>query len=277
MPMAEVGVLFSPDNQLEQMAPGGYPDLDDQPHIFGHHGWATACIDAHFAYRAITDWKLTPTALETLKALVLPHAISLSDDAINAICRWTKQGGRLVLTGDVGSLYDPSRDFVARGTEDLFASELGVKHPALGLADVHASTGTGSVVWTGDNPGSSYYLNHTRRTELLPAMVNQIGENSLVSAGNLPSTVGLFLWRSADRNELFADLVNYDLDADKDLVKPAVDLSFKLHVPAGWKSVRVETISPDHEAPAAAALDNGWASLRLPSLHHFASVKLSAM
>ena len=273
-PLAEVGVLFSPDNQLAEMAPGGYPDIDVQPHIFGHHGWATACIDAHYPYRAITDWKLTPAVLALLKALVVPHAESLSDSAISSVAAWTHSGGRLVLTGRVGSLREPAAHFAARGANTL-AQLLRVQAPDSAVAAIETAIGKGSVRWMQHNPGSDYYLHHTRRAELLPPMVKLLGVNSLVRSGSLPSTVGVFLWRSADRKQIFADLINYDLDADKDQMRPAEDLSFSIRVPANWAAPRAETISPDASAVAMVTWDKGWANVRLPALHFFASVKLS--
>jgi len=74
VPVADVGILFSPDNQLALLAPGGFPDMDRQPHIFGHYGWATALIDAHIPYRAVTDWKLNARHLSGLRAFIIPDA-----------------------------------------------------------------------------------------------------------------------------------------------------------------------------------------------------------
>jgi hypothetical protein len=272
VPAAGVGVLFSPDNQLAQLAPGGYPDIDDQPHLFGHHGWDTACIDAHYQYRAITDWKLTGAELSGLKTLVLPHAAALSDKADEAVATWTKAGGRLILTGPCGTMRDPFKDFEPHSTNP-FSARLNVRRPVNASLEV-AAAGKGSVRWLGNNPGSEYYLNQVRRPDLLPRMAEHLGKSAMVEPVHLPTTAGISQWRALESGSLFADFVNYDLDADRDVVKLAANLVFRMSVPALWKSVHVETISADSGPPAHVRRHGEWVTITVPELHHYLSVRL---
>ena len=275
IPVAQVGVLFSPDNQLLQLAPGGYPSIDEQPHIFAHHGWATACLDAHFPFRTITDWKLTPAVLEGLTTLVLPHAEALSDAAVRNVVQWTRGGGRLILTGAVSSRREPEGNFAPRRRNQLSAL-LGVALPKTGEPRTEVAIGKGKVIWYLENHGSEYYLKQAERADLLPELERALGPNGLVSGTNLPSTVSVSVWRSADQKRLFVDLVNYNIDPDQDIVTPASDLEFKLKLPANWNlQGSTAVISPDPDTHGTGVMDHETATIHVPHLHHFATVVLS--
>lgn len=86
----------------------------------------------------------------------------------------------------------------------------------------------------------------------------------------------MFCWRAADGRTLFADLVNYDFDAAADRVTVAEDLTLRIRLPQSTTDHEVTTLSPDEEAPATAKMEGGWATLHLPRLKHYASVKLVA-
>ena len=270
-PLSDVAVVFSPDNQLYQMTPGGYNNIDDQPHIFGHHGWATACIDAHIPYRALTDWKITPANLANLRALVLPHVLSLSDAAISAIVAWLKAGGRLVVSGEAGSVQEPGHGFARR--EGGFLQRLGIANDAADRTK-HA-IGKGVLVFHRDNPGQQYYLNIDKRADLLPSMAESVGTSGVLVVDRMPSTVGTFAWKSSKSDSIFIDLVNYDIDLDVDSLRSTALLRFSVPLPLGWSEVRCETISPDLTRPAKAEVFGGGVDISLDRLTHYASIKLT--
>ena len=112
--MADVGILYSPDNQLGLLAPAGPSDAFQQPHSFGYWGFATAMIDAHVPFRAVVDWKLGPQSLAGLRTLVIPDARWLDDQVLSVLEGWVGAGGRLVITGASGT---------RRGTDGLFAED----------------------------------------------------------------------------------------------------------------------------------------------------------
>jgi hypothetical protein len=271
--MADVGVLFSPDNQLALLAPGGFPDMDRQPHVFGHHGWATALIDGHLPYRTLTDWKLTEKHLAPLRAFIVPDAECLEEEAARALEAWVRRGGRLIVTGPSGGREGPDGHFRRRSASAL-ASRLGIDLRQKNGATVERAVGKGRALWTPAPLGMDYYLQTEKRASLRAGMLRMVGASALVEA-RLPETVGIFLWRAADGRALFADLVNYDLDADADRVRPAASLTFQVRLPRGWRAVRARTLSPDGEAPAEVVVRGRWARVRLPRLVHFASVKIS--
>jgi len=281
--MADVGILFSPDNQLWLLTPGGPPDFDRQPHSFGHWGFATAVIDAHLPYRVVTDWKLHAAALKGLRAFVIPDAECLDDSALPLLENWVRAGGRLVVTGPSGRREGTAGCF-RRRTNSLLSSLVGVDiaseaaapHGQAGGVTAHTGRlGRGTVVWTPAPVGMEYYLREKERPALLTQIAEMVGASPLLDGSGLSPRVGVFCWASPDEGARFADLVNYDLDADADRVTPVENLRFKIGVPRGWKDVEVTTLSPNDAAPATATVREGWAVVDLPRLVHYASVRLA--
>ena len=313
--LADIGVVFSPDNQLAFVVPGSNAlNHNYQPHSFAHWGFATAMIDAHIPYRAIADWKLKPATIKGLKILVLPNVECLDDSALPILEAWVRSGGRLVLTGPVGARKGTQGYFAKRKAPLLNAlvgcdvshspgiSEAGFSSGTYtigdNITDVRSSgsetvtddksrqvtathcrvykrnVGKGMIVWTPDAVDIAYYLNIDLRPQLLGDIANLVGKSSVINADGVLSSVGIFCWMSTKGSTVFADLVNYNINVDTDYVTPAKGVTFKMRAPKDAKSVRAITLTPDRTAPARAVIQNGWASITLPELAHFASVKL---
>jgi hypothetical protein len=271
MAVADVGVLFSPDNQLYLLAPGGFPDMDKQPHVFGYYGWATVCVDAHLPYRCVTDWHLDAAHLAGLRTLILPDATCLEDPAMAALEKWVRDGGRLIVTGDAGSRMGPTGLF-ARRAVPLMARLTGAG-PS-GEAPMERRVGRGTVIWTAAPLGMDYYLQADKRPALLDGMRTLIGPSGLADGRGMPTTVGLAVWKSADGTALFADLWNYDIDLEADRVRPAEGISVRMKTPAGWKRVTATTLTSDGDATATAEANGGWVTVKVPKVTHFVSVKV---
>lgn len=271
-PIADVGILFSPDNQLALMTPGGFPDMDRQPHIFGHYGWATAMIDAHIPYRVVTDWKLDRRRLSGLRAFIVPDAECLSDASALVLEQWVRAGGRLIVTGPSGVRYGPEGFFRRRSTSVL-AHLVGSDLRGTGI--VARQVGMGSIQWVSSPVGMDYYLRSADRQKMNASMARMVGHSGIIDTSGLPSTVSVSTWRSLDGSRVFADLVNYNVDPDADRMTPACQLAFRLRLPMGWHSATISAVSPDGVPSPSISLENGWAVIRMPELIHFASVRLS--
>ena len=263
---ATIGVVFSPDCQLGLLTPGGFPDLDEQPHIFGHWGWGTAIIDAHLTYRAVPDWDLTDAGLSGLKALVLPDADCLEPAALSAIERWVRAGGRLVATGPCGARHGPAGRFERRSRPWIDALTGGAR------VEIERTVGAGTIAWTPAPVGMRYWLEHGRRRALLPDLLELAG---LEDRSALPATVGAFEWHDPRQPAIFVDLVNYDLHPTEDVVRPAGPLEIRVAVPANWTEVDCRTIAPEPAIASVEELREGVVTLWLPRLEFYASVRLS--
>ncbi|MHB0998555.1 MAG: hypothetical protein ACYC27_04855 [Armatimonadota bacterium] len=271
-PAVDVGILFSGDNQLYQIAPGGYPDLDNQPHIFEHYGWATAMIDAHIPYRVITDWKIDAAHLNGLKTFIIPDAECLPDSIHPSLDRWVRSGGKLIITGQSGNRFGPENTFRKRN-KTLLSGFIGMNdYKGDGTKRLY---GKGSVVWTPKSLGADYYLKSSERASLLPGLVAAADPYSRIDAIKLPTTVSISIWESTDGNMIYTDMVNYNVSQDSDNMIRAEDLVFRIRVPEGWNAVTTSTVSPDRVKSADVSIENGWATIRLPKLVQYASVRIT--
>lgn len=273
--VADVGVLYSPDNQLAFVVPGSHAaDHNRQSHSFSHWGFATALIDAHVPYRVVTDWNVTRESLRGLRVFVIPDAECLDESVLGTLDEWVRGGGRLIVTGPSGMREGPSGMFKRR-EKSLLDGLIG-QSMTVGGTEIHTvKHGAGTVVSTPASLGMDYYLKEKERPGLLGQLAELIGTSELLDARTLPSTVGAFCWKSPDSRTLFVDLVNYNIDPAADRISAAENLSFRIRVANGTKEVEVKPISPDDDAGAAATLEGDWATLRVPSLQHFISVKLT--
>jgi len=230
-------------------------------------------IDAHIPYRVVTDWKLSAESLEGLRAFIIPDAECLDDAALKVLVKWVDGGGRLVITGPTG-IRKGTAGFFRRRTKSLLAPLVGADMRADASPTIHANHGT--VLWTPDPVGMEYYLREKERSDRLSAIVQMVGRSALLDAREVSSKVGVFAWQSEDGKTIFADLVNYDLDAESDVVTPAQDLRFRIRLPQGCDEVEVTTLSPDEGTSASVTARDGWAVIQVPKLWHYASVKLRA-
>jgi len=243
-------------------------------------------IDAHIPYRVVTDWKLSAESLEGLRAFIIPDAECLDDAALGVLEKWVDEGGRLVVTGPSG-IREGTVGVFRRRTTSLLPPLTGIDVPRdLGSSieaeltapgvSLHRKLGEGTIVWTPDPVGMEYYLREKERSYRLSAIVHMVGRSALLDGHELSSKVGVFAWESEDKPTIFADLVNYDLDAESDAVTPAQDLRFRMRLPKGCDKVEATTLSPDEGTSASATVRDGWAVIHLPRLVHYASVKLAA-
>ncbi len=272
--VADVGILYSPDNQLADVVPGSHAlNHDRQPHSFSHWGFATALIDAHIPYRVVTDWKISSESLRGLRTFIVPNAECLDDGVLPVLTNWVRDGGRLVVTGPSGRRAGTQGMF-RRRERSLLETLVGQDMSQTGDQVRTQQEGQGTVVWTPAPIGIEYYIQHEERSDRLDELVTLIGPSDVLDGAQLPSTVGVCCWQSADGRTLFADLVNYNFDPAADRVATAEGLVLRLRLPPGTTNLHVTTLSPDEEVSATAKLDGGWAVLQLPRLKYFASVKL---
>jgi hypothetical protein len=275
--VADIGLLYSPDNQLAGVVPGGHTiRQDDQPHSFSHWGFATAMVDAHIPYRVVTDWSLTAESLQDLQTFIIPNAECLDSAAQPVLDAWVRSGGRLIITGPSGCRAGPAGMFERR-TQSLL-QPLVEREMASATGDVVTRRhGAGTVIWSPDTVGVHYYVKHEERSRRLDGMVKLIGGSRLVDAPQVPSTVGIFLWRTTHGGELFADLVNYDFDADSDHVQEATNIQFKLRLPPDSRLLNTIALSPDQDIKLSCQDQDGWAVISIPRLQYFVSVKIKLL
>ncbi|RPI28670.1 MAG: hypothetical protein EHM61_04350 [Acidobacteria bacterium] len=252
MPVADVGVYYSSSSVLAFTTPGGFVDLERQPHQFAHWGWGTALTELHQQYVAIPEWKLTPQRLSGLRVLIVPDSDVFDlADVQNVVEPWVRRGGLLVVTGKSGIRRGESGNFAVNSDGSSFKSVTGVADPSQAPSRRLQSLGEGRVLYIRDNIGMSYYLDDKRENLSLfsDALRELLDEKRplLVQADTVPRTVGLTLYEWPEARRLFIDLNNTDLDLVTDVVNQAPGSSFTVAAPR-WllgRSIRVTPVSPD--------------------------------
>ncbi len=268
-PVAEVGVLFSPDNQLWFMTPNGNADMNKQAHTFGYFGWGTAMVDGHIPFQALADWKIDSLHLARFTTFIIPDARCMNDSSLPVLEKWVKAGGHLIVTGPSGTRYSTSGYFRKRANP-LFAGLIDES----GAANKQVNLGKGKITWMPAGVGMDYYNNIAQRDSLRANLLSVIGASGIIDGATLPATVSVSPWRSGDGKAIFADLVNYNIDLDADKMTPAENLTFRVHLPRGWKSAKAITLSPDEEGSAQISVSRGWATIKVAKLTNLAVVKL---
>jgi len=266
--VAEVGLVFSPDCQLWELAPGGFPDMDVQPHVFGHWGWGTALLDSHIPYVVLPDWKLTRSAIEGLRTLVLPDVVCLSEAAQRAITRWVRAGGRLIVSGPCGA---------RAGVEGAFEPRARDLCSCLGVGETGGNAmliGRGSVVRLPEGVGMRYYLRHEDRCYLRRSLVGPIEGLNPMLRTDAPTTIETVVWKPDRQAALDIDLANTDIDLASDRVRAAGPIRMTLRAP--WRGpTEVRTLSPDAVPPAEVRRSGGALEISLDRLVHYASIRVA--
>ena len=320
---ADIGLLFSPDNNLAFVVPGHFTlNHDRQPHVFAHWGFATAMLDAHISYKVVTDWRITEESLKGLKTFILPHAECLDEKSAAVITRWVEDGGRLVITGPTGMRDIADTDvkggmFKLRNNSilDHLVSDKGLKIHGDGIngqdggrisfmvmdaTDVRTfedgSTtkaekveesieiyknkyGKGCVLFTPFNYGMKYYLAESDRKNQIETMTEIIGSSD-ISTGDMPYTVSLNTFISEDGKSMYADLVNYNINIETDVVTPEKELKFTININKASADVQLKLLTPDVNCTAVieSVISNNEdisVDVKVNNLTHYASVILT--
>jgi hypothetical protein len=99
-----------------------------------------ALFDAHIPFQILREQQLDEEHLSRIRVLVVPQASCLSDEYLEALAEWTREGGRLIVTGATGLLTEYAQP---RETDPL-AELLGHSREALAQEQ---SVGEGSALW----------------------------------------------------------------------------------------------------------------------------------
>lgn len=277
-PVEEVGLYYSSSSQLMEMLPGGFRDHQRQPHSFAFWGWGTALTQLHLPWRAVPDWKLKADLLRTLRLLIIPSAEVFDKRDAAVLAAWVRQGGRLILTGNNGVRLGESDNFERVPSGSTLSRLIGSKTQE-GQPQPY---GQGWVICQPDDPGLTYYLADQERPpklntfryllERLPSFQDSL----VISAPDVPATVGLTLYRQSDG--LFVDVNNTAIDLETDSLTGAAPLKFTVSLPNQMrgKKLRIEVLAPDAKPRAEIIpVNERQAEVRLGPVPVFASVHIA--
>ena len=281
--LADVGLVFPGQSLLASVS---VFTMDPEKCLHDYLGWAQALTDLHFQWDVLLDSHLTTHRLRAFEVVVLPGAACLSDEQIAALVEYEKRGGRVVVSGQVGT---------RRGLEGFLRH----RDPGSTFGERMKLEDTSFIC--PEPPGRAYYedIADGRRSDGGP-LIKQAVEHCLANSTPLlvtdaPVTVGLFAFREAD-GTISLDLVNYDVDPQSDRLAPANGVVVIVNPPRGkrFPSARATLSSPDlrermsgataetastpwryHKIPLTGKLqDNGSLKLEIPEVTVFCTVSV---
>lgn len=285
LPVEEVGVYLSTSTVLSMALPGDAANFNGQYHQYAVWGWGTALSELHYQYRILPEWKLTASALQALKVLIIPNSSVFDPADVSTLQTWVTNGGCLIVTGDSGSLLGEKRNFAATNKPTL-SPLTGVTSYSPAPAAVTNFQGLGAVYYSSNNMGYTFYnASGPNRANQLPAFAtvvsnafNWINAQPVLISTNAPVTVGLTLYSDTNAAKTFLDLDNLNVDTNSYVITPTPSVDVTINRPA-WLtnglSASGSIISPDGSFSLLAL--NVTATnvhLQMPSVTNYLSVIL---
>ena len=289
-PIEEIGLFYSSSSVLAQFTPGGFKNLNDQPHQFAFWGWATALGELHVQYRPIPEWKLNEETLKPLRALIIPDAEVLDPSVVEKVLLpWVRDhGGRVLLTANTGQRLGEAGNFDRNpdGSSIL---------PLIGLSDLKKASderlnvlGSGKVLYLKPRVGLDFYMaeNQEHRIETLPRFRGYLStlledRHPLalqVLEGETPQ-VGITLYQSPAAEKVFLDLNHYGIDSTSNSLAKTLPLTVSIQLPEFLRGapLQASVVAPDSTPEASITLiDNGRLEMEIDPIHLYAGVILSA-
>ncbi len=289
---ADIAIIFSTQNQLANMNPNYLIGAghDKQYHTQGVWGTSHALAKANIPYTIIPEWQANAELLANYKTVVLPNLESMTDEMYEIYTNYAKNGGRLVITGPMGYRYGGDEGYFMKRDTALITQLLGVditstpKNDLVNYTSVPdsfttAQFGSGTVVWSEQPLGNIYMTVPANRDQLSKLIIAMCGnDKTLIDRTSIPETVGAYLLQSKDGQDLFVDLVNYNVDLSNDKVTNTDSFTVKVKLPTGadHSAYKAYGLSPDGNSELAMTVRDGWAEVSVDSFKIYTSVKLSA-
>lgn len=255
IPVEDIGIYYSSSSELAFMTPGGFLDMNKQPHTFACYGWGTALEELHYQYRFVPEWKLTLDNLKNLKMLIIPDSVVFDrSDVLRVLEPWVQSGGMIVVTGNSGLRKGEGGNFAINEDGLSLASLTGVQNIESASDLTIRHVGLGTVAYIKQNLGMNYYLKDKDRSQLLTefqCILEQLVDDKRLElrldASNVPTTVGLSVFEDETAGRLFVDVYNMNIDPETDCVTPSPPISFALRIPRYLcdKEVNVRVLSPE--------------------------------
>ena len=216
--------------------------------------------------------------LSRYKELIIPNADCISDRQAKTISDWVRQGGHLVLWGEVGT-----RDEELRRRPSPVFTEL-INNPGKGkVKSTAASTPLEDV-----KTGNSFELSEAYRRKVPGAeekLAKLLSQETPLVETSLPPLLWLNVWQHGAGPMMSVQMVNYEIDYEKDTVATRKDFSIRLRVPDGVTYARADYFFTDYFTPNAAppaskqlpfTQKDGYVEVKIPHLEIFGTVVFSS-
>ncbi|MCC6156312.1 MAG: hypothetical protein IT367_21275, partial [Candidatus Hydrogenedentes bacterium] len=274
--LADIGLASSSWSQIAAQPPWAWNQEVTKRHASEFLGWAQYLASA----RDFPQWDVIPFDDVTLKDLtgfnlvILPSVLVITADHLAVLEGYLKQGGRLLVTGEIGAFTGPKALLLPRDKDII--TPLSERFP-------------GQVTLIKTKPGLAYHEDPAKTAQPRDLLRQASDHLPTVTADNPPEHVGIYASTGkADPSELTLDLVNYHYDLATDRITPVTSSGFTvtLRVPdlKDTDKLSVESIRYDETAgsnlrrqllDAAHILANkGCVTLRIPPFTHYQILRI---
>ncbi len=245
--------------------------VEDRHHLI-HFGAAGRLLEGRhipyntlfFGHPDVYDDTYDLTSLDQYKTLILAYADCIADYQANAVKKWTRAGGKLVLW---------AQENVGTRDEELAARTM----PA--FDDLIANPGAGTVEIITTSQADAYIAGGSD-SAIAPKIADSLAP---VIETTAPSTVWLNVWRHGAGPMTSVQMVNYDIDPDADTLTSTGSFTVSLREPTGVTFTQAHYINTDYIGtnppttftPLAISRSNGYVEVTVPSLDLFGIVIFS--
>lgn len=256
IPTEDIGIYYSTSSILNQVLPSGVMNFSAQPHQFSVWGWATALGQLQYQYQIVPEWKLDADVLNELKVLIIPESKVFDDADIPILQQWVNDGGRLIVTGASGKRHGEPEYFAINSNGYSLSPLTSVNAISPSTPSQLTQTfGAGKVLYIRDNVGLNYFNNEMSRDTLISdfrgymtTVLSRASSVILTVGSSFPTNVGLTTFQDLYAGRFFIDIVNYNIDADTDVVTQTQQLDFTVTKPDWMKnkplSISTQTFGP---------------------------------
>ena len=257
LPIARIGLVYSPESQLASLTPAGPVEFGAQRHAFDLLGWGTLLSELHYQYTVLPEWDLTARSLAPLAVLVLPSVAVLTPQVLDEVLEpWVQAGGRLILSGPAGERYGSERSHEAVENPAGMLPEL-CRLAAVDVSRERAPSGSvivgsGQVI-TMPPRGFEYYQQAPAQRELASlkdTVAPLCGEYGIV-ASSMPRELEVGVFASPSGPKVFVDLANLDMDPDRDKGPRPREVSLRIALPGTASGKLSGTLLQPQQVPRA--------------------------
>ncbi|MBQ3847719.1 MAG: hypothetical protein II748_02555, partial [Clostridia bacterium] len=236
---AEIGIMYSPDSEMAELAPGGFVCAVPNTHDVSYMGWCQAFDELNIPYRPI-QYQRIAEQINDCSVLILPNVLAIDQKTVDDVfIPWIKAGGTLVITGSE-----------AGKTDSMQNNYKSFKKPILvKLANKYKNSRKYNVIYLEEDPCFEYFIDNKEYAikYMAQSYLTDIGEmvNGWYEKGYLEkifeidmpleaSIITTLNYSQACRR-FFVDIVNMQYDFKTDVLDPMPEtVTVKVRIPSNY-------------------------------------------
>ncbi|MBQ3847535.1 MAG: hypothetical protein II748_01625 [Clostridia bacterium] len=288
---AEIGVMYSPDSETSELAPGGFSVSPQNTHDISYMGWCHAFDELNIPYKSI-QFQRIDEQIDDCSVIILPNVLAIDQKTIDDVFMpWLKKGGTLVITGDQAGKMDCMENNYAMHKNPILAK----------FAQKYKDSKKYNVIYFEKDPCLEYFLNTKKYgiTYLAQSFLTDFEDmmNEWYEKGYLEkifeidmpaeASIGTTLNYSQAAKRFFVDIVNMQYDFKTDVLDPMPEtVTVKVRIPSnywGYEDLKVSVFNDDTgeirqlEKGVDYTIDETYMTIKVSNIAFYATVMIEAV